>query len=146
MNSRHALVNDYVHIFGGFYNPLGISRLDGCQFTKLSIELIFSYSSDHAALTVDEGSKALICFVWRLMKNEWSIAGVLSEAMHHTSALLLDRSIIIFPGEAYGYEFPIQNMTLDSNDTVISTDIISKHGQASDHPIIFLSSIDYCSL
>jgi len=58
-----AVVADQLYIFGGDnVNVRKIARLDTCSFVQLSVTLNSDFSSGHAALAIDNGSKALICF------------------------------------------------------------------------------------
>jgi len=65
--AQPAVVAGQLHLFGGvtldsFGEWRKIARLDGCEFVELSARLTSSYSETHAALAIEDGSKALICF------------------------------------------------------------------------------------
>ncbi|CBY31937.1 unnamed protein product [Oikopleura dioica] len=59
----HAVVKNQLHIFGGHFNSRKVARLDDCKFVELPITLFNDYESMiSAALSIDGGSSALICF------------------------------------------------------------------------------------
>jgi hypothetical protein len=64
--ARFAIVADQLHLFGGgAYDSLGkrrIARLDGCEIVELSARLTDICAEGHAAIAIEDGSKALICF------------------------------------------------------------------------------------
>jgi len=60
--ATHALVNGKLHIFGGSYDSIKVARLEGCVLTKLPARLKEERVSYSAALSIENGSKALICF------------------------------------------------------------------------------------
>jgi len=60
--AKHALVNGEIHIFGGAEDLYRISKLDGCSFTELSQRLDDARDHGSAALSIESGSAALICF------------------------------------------------------------------------------------
>ncbi|CBY14786.1 unnamed protein product [Oikopleura dioica] len=61
-NAAHALVNGKLHIFGGVSDYTKIARLDDCSLNELPVRLNEERSSGHAALSIENGIKALICF------------------------------------------------------------------------------------
>ncbi|CAG5104877.1 Oidioi.mRNA.OKI2018_I69.chr1.g1629.t1.cds [Oikopleura dioica] len=126
LHSRQALVNDQLHIFGGYDDENRIARLDGCMMTELPVRLIYSYSYSHAALSVKTGDKAIICFDEVNDQNcEWSKIGSLSKAVEYPSAINLGNSVFVFPGYTadekssaamifafLGYESSVQKISL----------------------------------
>ncbi|CBY14186.1 unnamed protein product [Oikopleura dioica] len=60
--AAHALVNGKMHIFGGYYDNTKIARLDDCTFNELTVRLNEEREAGHAALSIENGKKALICF------------------------------------------------------------------------------------
>ncbi|CBY16172.1 unnamed protein product, partial [Oikopleura dioica] len=63
-NAAYALVNGKLHIFGGYYDRTKIARLDDCTFNELTVRLNEERKNGHAALSIENGKKALICFGW----------------------------------------------------------------------------------
>ncbi|CBY14988.1 unnamed protein product, partial [Oikopleura dioica] len=61
-HAAHALVNGKMHIFGGYYDYTKIARLDDCTLNELTVRLNEERYSGHAALSIEKGKKALICF------------------------------------------------------------------------------------
>ncbi|CBY43304.1 unnamed protein product, partial [Oikopleura dioica] len=61
-DAAHALVNGKLHIFGGVSDYTKIARLDDCSLNKLTVPLNEDRRSGHAALSIENGKKALICF------------------------------------------------------------------------------------
>ncbi|CBY14472.1 unnamed protein product [Oikopleura dioica] len=61
-DAAHALVNGKLHIFGGYSNGRKIARLDDCTLNQLTVRLNEQRSDGHAALSIEDGEKALICF------------------------------------------------------------------------------------
>ncbi|CBY15826.1 unnamed protein product [Oikopleura dioica] len=61
-DAAHALVNGKLHIFGGYINGTKIARLDDCTLNELTVRLNEQRSSGHAALSIENGKKVLICF------------------------------------------------------------------------------------
>ncbi|CBY14471.1 unnamed protein product [Oikopleura dioica] len=61
-NAAYALVNGKLHIFGGWSDPTKIARLDDCTLNELTVRLNEERRSGHAALSIENGEKALICF------------------------------------------------------------------------------------
>ncbi|CBY13575.1 unnamed protein product [Oikopleura dioica] len=61
-NAAHALVNGKLHIFGGYYDGTKIARLDDCTLNELPVRLNEERNRGHAALSIENGKKALICF------------------------------------------------------------------------------------
>ncbi|CBY14626.1 unnamed protein product [Oikopleura dioica] len=61
-DAAHALVNGKLHIFGGRYDVTKIARLDDCSLNELTVRLNEERYSGHAALSIENGKKALICF------------------------------------------------------------------------------------
>jgi len=57
-----CLVNGELHIFGGDSDGNKIARLDGCLFIELPARLNESRQYGHAALSIEDGKKALVCF------------------------------------------------------------------------------------
>ncbi|CBY15940.1 unnamed protein product, partial [Oikopleura dioica] len=60
--AAHALVNGKLHIFGGRYDETKIARLDDCTLNELTVRLNEERDFGHAALSIENGKKALICF------------------------------------------------------------------------------------
>ncbi|CBY12980.1 unnamed protein product [Oikopleura dioica] len=60
--AAHALVNGKLHIFGGVSDRTKIARLDDCTLNELTVRLNEERYSGHAALSIENGKKALICF------------------------------------------------------------------------------------
>ncbi|CBY14562.1 unnamed protein product [Oikopleura dioica] len=60
--AAHALVNGKLHIFGGRYDDTKIARLDDCTLNELTVRLNEERDFGHAALSIENGKKALICF------------------------------------------------------------------------------------
>ncbi|CBY13673.1 unnamed protein product [Oikopleura dioica] len=60
--TAHALVNGKLHIFGGSSDSKKIARLDDCSLNELTVRLYGDRNSGHAALSIENGLKALICF------------------------------------------------------------------------------------
>ncbi|CBY15373.1 unnamed protein product [Oikopleura dioica] len=61
-SSAHALVNGKMHIFGGYFDRTKIARLDDCSLNELTVRLNEERNDGHAALSIEDGEKALICF------------------------------------------------------------------------------------
>ncbi|CBY42699.1 unnamed protein product, partial [Oikopleura dioica] len=62
--AAHALVNGKLHIFGGISDSKKIARLDDCSLNELTVRLDEERYNGHAALSIENGEKALICFDW----------------------------------------------------------------------------------
>jgi len=60
--AAHALVKGQLHIFGGDSDNNKIARLDGCSFKELPARLNESRRKNHAAVSVENGQKSLVCF------------------------------------------------------------------------------------
>ncbi|CBY14696.1 unnamed protein product, partial [Oikopleura dioica] len=60
--AAYALVNGKLHIFGGYYDGTKIARLDDCTLNELTVRLNDQRYSGHAALSIENGKKAIICF------------------------------------------------------------------------------------
>ncbi|CBY14964.1 unnamed protein product [Oikopleura dioica] len=60
--AAYALVNGKLHIFGGYYKRTKIARLDDCTLNELTVRLNEQRRAGHAALSIENGKKALICF------------------------------------------------------------------------------------
>ncbi|CBY41649.1 unnamed protein product [Oikopleura dioica] len=60
--AAHALVNGKLHIFGGNYDGTKIARLDDCTLNELTVRLNEQREIGHAALSIENGKKVLICF------------------------------------------------------------------------------------
>ncbi|CBY41337.1 unnamed protein product, partial [Oikopleura dioica] len=58
----HALVNGKLHIFGGTSDYKKIARLDDCTFNELTVRLNEERRAGHAAMSIENGKKVLICF------------------------------------------------------------------------------------
>ncbi|CBY25150.1 unnamed protein product [Oikopleura dioica] len=63
-DAAHALVNGKLHIFGGSTDYKKIVRLDDCSLNDLTARLNEDREFGHAALSIENGKKALICFGW----------------------------------------------------------------------------------
>ncbi|CBY43456.1 unnamed protein product, partial [Oikopleura dioica] len=61
-NAAYALVNGKLHIFGGYPDRTKIARLDDCTLNELTVRLNEERRNGHAALSIENGEKALICF------------------------------------------------------------------------------------
>ncbi|CBY13578.1 unnamed protein product [Oikopleura dioica] len=61
-NAAYALVNGKMHIFGGYYDKTKIARLDDCTLNELTVRLNEERRNGHAALSIEDGEKAIICF------------------------------------------------------------------------------------
>ncbi|CBY41050.1 unnamed protein product [Oikopleura dioica] len=61
-SAAYALVNGILHIFGGYSDYKKIARFDYCSFNELTVRLNEKRESGHAALSIENGKKALICF------------------------------------------------------------------------------------
>ncbi|CBY42373.1 unnamed protein product, partial [Oikopleura dioica] len=61
-DAAHALVNGKLHIFGGFSDYTKIARLDDCTLNELTVRLNEERYRGHAALSIENGKKVLICF------------------------------------------------------------------------------------
>merc|ERR1712127_758454 len=61
-NAAHALMNGELHIFGGYSDGYKIARLDGCTWRQLFASLNEERTEDHAALSIENGQKVLVCF------------------------------------------------------------------------------------
>jgi len=57
-----ALVKGELHIFGGLSDGFKIARLDGCSWNELSARLNEERYSGLAAVSTENGQKALVCF------------------------------------------------------------------------------------
>jgi len=57
-----ALVKGELHIFGGRSDGFKIARLDSCSFNKLPAPLNEERRWGHAAVSTENGQKALVCF------------------------------------------------------------------------------------
>jgi len=62
LQAQPAVVAGQLHLFGGVVANRKIARLDGCAIVELSATLTSQSSGGHAALAIEDGSKALICF------------------------------------------------------------------------------------
>jgi len=60
--SKHALVQNKLHIFGGETDWRKIARLEGCDLVQLQWRLNIPARSYAAALSISSGFEALICF------------------------------------------------------------------------------------
>ncbi|CBY12467.1 unnamed protein product [Oikopleura dioica] len=60
--AAYALVNGKLHIFGGNSDVKKIARLDDCTLNELTVRLNEERREGHAALSIENGEKALICF------------------------------------------------------------------------------------
>ncbi|CBY36748.1 unnamed protein product [Oikopleura dioica] len=60
-DAAYALVNGKLHIFGG-HTYKKIARLDDCTLNELTARLNEDREYGHAALSIENGKKALICF------------------------------------------------------------------------------------
>jgi len=62
-DAAFALVKGKLHIFGGYYGEYyKIARLDGCSLKELPARLKEERKYGHAAVSVENGRKALVCF------------------------------------------------------------------------------------
>jgi len=68
--AAHALVNGKLHIFGGWSDDRKIARLDDCSLTQLTVRLKEERFAGHAAVSIENGQKALICFSYSLKSCE----------------------------------------------------------------------------
>jgi len=60
--AKYALVNGILFIFGGTSDPRKIARLDDCKMTELSARLNEDRVYDHEAVSMNNGTLALLCF------------------------------------------------------------------------------------
>ncbi|CAG5109968.1 Oidioi.mRNA.OKI2018_I69.chr2.g4432.t1.cds [Oikopleura dioica] len=60
--SAYAVVQGTMYIFGGYSDSHKIAKLESCRLSEISIRLINSYEYAPAALAIENGHKALICF------------------------------------------------------------------------------------
>ncbi|CBY14280.1 unnamed protein product [Oikopleura dioica] len=60
--AAYALVNGKLHIFGGWSDRTKIARLDDCTLNELTSRLNEERVFGHAALSIENGKKAMICF------------------------------------------------------------------------------------
>ncbi|CBY14999.1 unnamed protein product [Oikopleura dioica] len=60
--AAYALVNGKLHIFGGWSDVTKIARLDDCTLNELTVRLNEEREAGHAALSIENGKKVLICF------------------------------------------------------------------------------------
>merc|ERR1712071_99451 len=60
--AAHAHVNGELHIFGGNSDGYKIARLDGCSWNELPARLNEERRGGHAALSIENGQKVLVCF------------------------------------------------------------------------------------
>jgi len=85
--ARSAVVADQLYIFGG--NDVSgrkIARLDTCTFVQLSVTLNHDFWYSHAALPIESGSKALICFGSTSPGNYCDVFNGVSVVTTHSSA------------------------------------------------------------
>ncbi|CAG5104875.1 Oidioi.mRNA.OKI2018_I69.chr1.g1627.t1.cds [Oikopleura dioica] len=76
---KHALVKDQLYLFGGRNSITRISRLDGCYFSELNVQLISEYKSGHGVITLDGGNKAMI-YVMPISSKQTEVHLILSES------------------------------------------------------------------
>jgi len=69
-DAAYALVNGKLHIFGGAYDKTKIARFDDCSLNKLTVRLNEERRFGLAALSIENGKKALICFGYNLKTCE----------------------------------------------------------------------------
>ncbi|CBY31241.1 unnamed protein product [Oikopleura dioica] len=60
--TKHALVQDKLHIFGGTNDRKQISRLEKCSFMELPHRLSQNFNQMHSVMSIFQGNEALICF------------------------------------------------------------------------------------
>ncbi|CBY43178.1 unnamed protein product, partial [Oikopleura dioica] len=60
--AAYALLNEKLHIFGGWPDFTKIARLDDCTFNELTVRLNEEREAGHAAMSIENGKKVLICF------------------------------------------------------------------------------------
>lgn len=90
LHSASALVNGQLFIFGGIHSELNgsrkIARLADCEISELAAKLNHGRPWGHAALTIDSGKKALICFGLNSRTSCEVFDGTTSTATFSTSA------------------------------------------------------------
>ncbi|CAG5105009.1 Oidioi.mRNA.OKI2018_I69.chr1.g1752.t1.cds [Oikopleura dioica] len=64
--SKHAMIQDTLYIFG---TQTKIAKLDGCNIVELAQKLLFDRSEHTEALSIDDGTRALICFAYTNYQN-----------------------------------------------------------------------------
>ncbi|CAG5076698.1 Oidioi.mRNA.OKI2018_I69.PAR.g8523.t1.cds [Oikopleura dioica] len=65
----HALIKNELYIFGG-QNTMKIAKLVGCEWIEQVPKLINPMKQESAALTIDNGTKALICFQYTVFAKK----------------------------------------------------------------------------
>ncbi|CBY15718.1 unnamed protein product [Oikopleura dioica] len=60
--AAYALLNGKLHIFGAWPDSTKIARLDDCTFNELTVRLNEEREAGHAAMSIENGKKVLICF------------------------------------------------------------------------------------
>ncbi|CAG5109737.1 Oidioi.mRNA.OKI2018_I69.chr2.g4235.t2.cds [Oikopleura dioica] len=73
--SHFAVVRGEMYVFGGGYGMESnqkIAMLNGCEFTELPVKFTFYYGAESAALAIDGGMQALVCFdtIYGLLTHE----------------------------------------------------------------------------
>ncbi|CBY13455.1 unnamed protein product [Oikopleura dioica] len=93
--AAHALVNGKLHIFGGVSYSKKIARLDDCTLNELTVRLNEDRNYGHAALSIENGKKALICFGWNgdfrktceIFDGSTTVSTIASNWTHHYGGL-----------------------------------------------------------
>ncbi|CAG5108357.1 Oidioi.mRNA.OKI2018_I69.chr1.g3756.t1.cds [Oikopleura dioica] len=67
----------------------------------------------------------------------------LLQAINCGSGIVADNTIYLFPGNTYGVRI-IQRLQIE-DDKIRSVDIIGSHERAYPRPIVFFTTINYCS-
>ncbi|CBY15041.1 unnamed protein product [Oikopleura dioica] len=93
--AAYALVNGKLHFFGGYYVWTKIARLDDCTLNQLTVRLNEQRSDGHAALSIENGKKALICFGWdgeirktcEIFDGSTTVSTFASDSTHYSGGL-----------------------------------------------------------
>jgi len=93
--AAHALVSGKLHIFGGDYDGTKIARLDDCTLNELTVRLNEERYYGQAALSIENGTKALICFgisgvnlkTCEIFDGSTTVSTFASDSTHHRGGL-----------------------------------------------------------
>ncbi|CAG5114317.1 Oidioi.mRNA.OKI2018_I69.chr2.g8376.t1.cds [Oikopleura dioica] len=82
--------------------------------------------------------------IWKLYNDVWSLVGYLAQAVDTSSVLLVEDSSYVFP--RYGDQgLQIQRINLDSDEQILSTDLLGDQRAKVYYPILFVTYVDFCS-